>query len=80
MLKIRLKRCGRKKHPIYRIVVMQSKSYRDGKPIKELGMYNPFTKEFKLDPVLTSYYIENGAKPTKTIENLLKKISFIKVK
>jgi small subunit ribosomal protein S16 len=40
MLKIRLKRCGRKKSPTYRIVLMPSQSKRDGRVIEELGYYN----------------------------------------
>ena len=48
MLKMRFKRCGRKRQPMYRIVVMQATQPRDGKAIRELGFYNPLTKETKL--------------------------------
>ena len=49
MLKMRFKRCGRKRQPTYRIVVMSDTTKRDGKTIQELGFYNPITKEIKLD-------------------------------
>ena len=45
MLKMRLKRCGRKRLPIYRVVIMKAAARRDGKAIQELGFYNPLTKE-----------------------------------
>ena len=49
MVKIRLKRLGYKKNPTYRIVVINDLQKREGKPICELGHYNPKTKEMKLD-------------------------------
>ena len=49
MLKIRLKRLGAKKAPSYRIIVINSTTKREGKPIQELGYYNPKTKVMKLD-------------------------------
>ena len=49
MLKIRLKRLGAKKAPTYRIIVINSTTKREGKPIEELGHYNPKTKEMKLN-------------------------------
>ena len=45
MLKIRLKRLGAKKAPTYRVIVINSTTKREGKPIEELGYYNPKTKE-----------------------------------
>ena len=44
MLKIRLKRIGRKKRPSYRLVILENKARRNGKPIEEVGFYNPITK------------------------------------
>ena len=49
MLKMRLKRCGKKRQASYKIVIMPSTSKRDGREIKYLGFYNPITKELKLD-------------------------------
>ena len=71
MLKMRLKRIGRKRQPTYRLVVMPSTSKRDGRPIYELGFYNPITKEIKLDFENIIKNLNNGVQPTKTIRNLL---------
>ena len=49
MLKIRLKRLGAKKDPSYRVIVINSTTKREGRPIQELGHYNPKTKVMKLD-------------------------------
>ena len=49
MLKLRLKRIGRKRAPSYRLVIMESKSRRDGRPVDEVGYYNPITKVGKFD-------------------------------
>ena len=46
MLKLRLKRGGRKGQPAYRVVIMESNSRRDGRPIEDLGYYNPISKKF----------------------------------
>lgn len=73
MLKLRLKRCGRKKQPFYKIVVMTNNSRRDGYAIEELGFYNPQTKNFKLDETRTNIRLEQGVQPTKTLKFLLKK-------
>ena len=61
MLKLRLKRCGRKKQPSYRLVVMLSHSRRDGRPIDEVGYYNTiklFWTTIKKNPLrlLTYFY------------------------
>jgi len=49
MLKFRLKRTGRKRQPSYRLVVMESTSRRNGRPIDEVGYYSPITKKLYLD-------------------------------
>lgn len=65
MLKIRMKRLGAKKVPTYRIVVVNSTSKRDGKPIQELGHYNPKTKVMMLDVEGAKDWMNKGAQPTK---------------
>ena len=57
MLKIRLKRAGRKGKPFYRIVLMESLSKRDGKAIEELGYYDPIKKVIEFDKILLSKYL-----------------------
>ncbi len=73
MLKIRLKRTGRKNTPFYRIVLMENLSKRDGKAIAELGYYNPLTKEIKFDTINLHKYINCGAYPTDTVRHLIYK-------
>lgn len=72
MLRIRLKRTGAKKSPSYRIVVINSASKREGRPIQELGYYNPKTKVMKLDLASAQDWVKKGAQPTETVEYLMK--------
>jgi small subunit ribosomal protein S16 len=78
MLKLRLKRTGRKRSPSYRLVVMESLTRRDGRPIEELGYYNPITKQYKFDIEKIKKRLSDGAKPTETVTFLLKKAEIIK--
>lgn len=71
MVKIRLKRIGYKKNPTYRIVVINDVQKREGRPICELGFYNPKTKEMKLDKALALDWISKGAKPSETAQYLI---------
>lgn len=71
MLKLRLKRLGRKKAPVYRIIVINSTTKREGKPIQELGYYDPKTKVMKLDKVTALDWIKKGAQPTDTVKYLI---------
>lgn len=74
MLKIRLKRYGRKKQAIYRIIVIDSKKRRDGRALEEVGFYNPFTKETRININTIENKIKKGAQLTKTVANLIKNI------
>ena len=71
MVKIRLKRLGYKKNPTYRIVVINDSQKREGRPICELGHYNPKTKEMKLDKETALEWISKGAKPSETVQYLI---------
>lgn len=71
MLKIRLKRLGAKKSPAYRIIVINSTTKREGKPIQELGHYNPKTKVMKLDKETALDWVKKGAQPTETVQYLI---------
>lgn len=75
MVKIRLKRIGAKKNPFYRVVVADARSPRDGKFIEEIGTYNPMVAEktFTIKADRVEYWLANGAQPTDTVKNLLKK-------
>ena len=72
MLKIRLKRTGAKKTPSYRIVVIDSAAKREGRPVQELGHYNPKTKEMKFDLASAQEWVKKGAQPTETVAYLMK--------
>ena len=71
MLKIRLKRLGAKKNPTYRIIVINSTTKREGRPVQELGFYNPKTKEMKFDLVSAQEWVKKGAQPTDTVKYLM---------
>nr|YP_010865178.1 ribosomal protein S16 [Campylaephora boydenii]WGT74190.1 ribosomal protein S16 [Campylaephora boydenii] len=73
MLKIRLKRLGRKKQASYRIIVIDSKKRRDGKAIEEVGFYNPLTKETKINIESIQNRVKQGAQLTLTVKYLLNK-------
>nr|QUE28887.1 ribosomal protein S16 [Porphyropsis coccinea] len=77
MIKIRLKRFGRKKLASYRIVIMNATSKRDGRPIEEVGFYNPITKEIRLSTESITQWLKFGAKPTVTVQHLLQKAGII---
>ena len=73
-VKIRLRRMGQKRNPIYRIVVADSKSPRDGKFIEEIGTYDP-TKdpsEFHVNEELAKKWLANGAQPTEVVGKIFK--------
>jgi small subunit ribosomal protein S16 len=73
VVKIRLKRVGAKKAPIYRIIVTDSRNRRDGMPIEEVGLYNPKTKELKLNKEAVEKWMKNGAQASETVASLIRK-------
>lgn len=77
MLKLRLKRIGRKRAPSYRLVIMENTSRRDGRPVDEVGYYNPISKQYKFDSEKIEKWLSYGAKPTETVFHLLKKANII---
>jgi small subunit ribosomal protein S16 len=72
--KIRLARVGSKKNPIYRVVVADSRSPRDGKFIEIVGRYNPQTQPstIELDEAKVKDWISKGAQPTDSVQKLMK--------
>jgi len=71
MLRIRLTRRGKNKFATYRIVVAEHSAPIKGKFIADLGMYNPHTKEFRIDKDLLATWSAKGAKPSVTLHNLM---------
>ena len=79
MVKIRLRRMGAKKAPFYRVVVADSRFARDGRFIEEIGYYDP-TKEpsvVKIDAEKAKQWLDNGAQPTDTVRESLKKAAVL---
>ena len=77
MLKLRLKRIGRKRSPSYRLVIMEHSSRRDGRPIEEVGYYNPISKNYKFNQEKIKKWLGYGVKPTESVLHLLKKADII---
>ena len=77
MLKLRLKRIGRKRSPSYRLVVMENTTRRDGRPVEEVGYYDPIAKKYKFDTDKIKKWLSYGVKPTETVFHLLKKADII---
>ena len=74
-VKIRMKRVGAKNAPVFRIVVADGRSPRDGKFIEELGTYLPLKKgeNFTLDLERAKYWLSKGAQPSETVASFIKK-------
>lgn len=75
MLSIRLRRAGSTKKPHYRVVVADSRAWRDGRFVEILGHYDPRKSPaiVKIDAERAKYWIEKGAQPSETVKSLLKK-------
>nr|YP_009940768.1 ribosomal protein S16 [Bontia daphnoides]QOC69682.1 ribosomal protein S16 [Bontia daphnoides] len=78
MVKLRLKRCGRKQRAVYRIVAIDVRSRREGKDLRKVGFYDPMKNQTYLNVPLILYFFEKGAQPTGTVQNLLKKAEVFK--
>jgi len=77
MLKLRLKRLGRKHAPSYRLVIIKNSAKRDGKPIEEVGYYNPISKQYNFNEIKIKKWLAYGVQPTKTTLSLLKKFQIV---
>jgi small subunit ribosomal protein S16 len=75
MVKIRLARHGGKKHPVYRIVVANSESPRNGRFIEQVGLYDPNTTPVKITFKATKLkaWLSKGAQPTQTVSQLIRR-------
>ena len=77
--KIRLKRFGTKKRPFYRIVVMDSRTPRDGRALDEVGLYHPIAtdeEQVRFDDEKVRAWLQKGAQPTETVRKLLNRNNF----
>ena len=75
MLSIRLRRTGTTKRPYYRVVVADSRAWRDGRFVEILGHYDPRRNPavVKIDSERAQYWIGKGARPSDTVRSLLKR-------
>lgn len=80
MVKLRLRRMGKKGQPFYRIVAADSKSPRDGKFIEEIGTYNPVKADapVTLNKEAALRWLSNGAQPTDTVRSILSREGVMK--
>jgi len=79
MVKIRLRRVGRKKRPSYRVVVADARSPRDGAFIETIGHYDPLTDPptIVINEEKALKWLHQGAQPTETVTRLLNKLGII---
>ena len=75
MLRIRLRRMGKKKTPSYRMVVVDSRAPRNGAYIEQVGFYNPLTDtpEVNIEEEKVLKWLRNGASPSRPVEQMLQK-------
>ncbi|ATZ21784.1 30S ribosomal protein S16 [Mesoplasma tabanidae] len=78
MVKIRLKRIGKKQAPFYRIVAADSRVNRNGQYIELIGTFDPLKSEIKINNELALKWLQNGAQPTETVRELLSKQGVMK--
>ncbi|MGI0490706.1 MAG: 30S ribosomal protein S16 [Alkalinema sp. CACIAM 70d] len=77
MLKLRLKRFGKKRGASYRIVVAPSTSRRDGRPIAEVGFHDPRANETRLNEEAIADWLKKGVQPTDTVRSILTKANLL---
>nr|YP_009582664.1 ribosomal protein S16 [Eriachne agrostidea]YP_009582830.1 ribosomal protein S16 [Eriachne avenacea]YP_009582996.1 ribosomal protein S16 [Eriachne basedowii]YP_009583494.1 ribosomal protein S16 [Eriachne melicacea]QBL02624.1 ribosomal protein S16 [Eriachne agrostidea]QBL03039.1 ribosomal protein S16 [Eriachne avenacea]QBL03122.1 ribosomal protein S16 [Eriachne avenacea]QBL03288.1 ribosomal protein S16 [Eriachne basedowii]QBL04284.1 ribosomal protein S16 [Eriachne melicacea] len=76
MVKLRLKRCGRKQRAVYRIVAIDVRSRREGRDLRKVGFYDPIKNQTCLNVPVILYFLEKGAQPTRTVYDILRKAEF----
>nr|QBE86632.1 ribosomal protein S16 [Froelichia latifolia] len=73
MVKLRLKRCGRKQRAVYRIVAIDVRSRREGRDLQKVGFYDPIKNQTYLNVPAILNFLEKGAQPTETVYDILKR-------
>nr|WCD66948.1 ribosomal protein S16 [Impatiens morsei] len=77
MVKLRLKRCGRKQ-AVYRIVAIDVRFRREGRDLRKVGFYDPIKNQTYLNIPAILYFFEKGTQPTGTVQDILKKAEIVK--
>nr|QRW36709.1 ribosomal protein S16 [Mesostemma dichotomum var. lanceolatum]QVL27495.1 ribosomal protein S16 [Mesostemma dichotomum var. lanceolatum] len=78
MVKLRLKRCGRKQRAVYRIVAIDVRLRREGRDLQKVGFYDPIKNKTYLNVPAILYFIQKGAQPTETVYDILKRAAIFK--
>lgn len=77
MVKLRLKRYGRKQQPSYRIIAIDASSRREGRALKEVGFYDPIKDRTHLDLTSIRVLLKQGAQPSDTVRHILQKTGIL---
>lgn len=77
MVKLRLKRYGRKQHPSYRIIAIDARCRREGKALKQVGFYDPIKDQTYLDANNIKILLNQGAQPSDTVYHILQKAGLL---
>uniref|UniRef100_UPI0030DFADD2 ribosomal protein S16 n=1 Tax=Acer campbellii TaxID=290842 RepID=UPI0030DFADD2 len=77
MVKLRLKRCGRKQ-AVYRIVAIDARSRREGRDLQKVGFYDPINNQTHLNLPAILDFLDKGAQPTGTVHDISKKAGIFK--
>nr|YP_005089397.1 ribosomal protein S16 [Silene noctiflora]AEC04147.1 ribosomal protein S16 [Silene noctiflora]WFF47144.1 ribosomal protein S16 [Silene noctiflora] len=78
MVKLRLKRCGRKQRAVYRIVAIDVRSRREGRDLQKVGFYDPIKNQTYLNVPAILDFLQKGAQPTETVYDILKRAEVFK--
>nr|QBC71971.1 ribosomal protein S16 [Gisekia sp. GY-2019] len=78
MVKLRLKRCGKKQRAVYRIVAIDVRSRREGRDLCKVGFYDPIKNQTYLNVPAILYFLEKGAQPTETVYDILNRGGVLK--
>nr|QZP42909.1 ribosomal protein S16 [Acer pentaphyllum] len=78
MVKLRLKRCGRKQRAVYRIVAIDARSRREGRDLRKVGFYDPINNQTHLNIPAILDFLDKGAQPTGTVHDISKKAGVFK--
>ena len=73
-VRIRLKRTGTRNASCFRVEVMDQRSSRDGRSIETIGFYDPRNKEERIDLERVDYWVGNGAQPSETVEQIIRRV------
>nr|YP_009764659.1 ribosomal protein S16 [Canavalia cathartica]YP_009940705.1 ribosomal protein S16 [Canavalia gladiata]QIS94936.1 ribosomal protein S16 [Canavalia cathartica]QNZ92651.1 ribosomal protein S16 [Canavalia gladiata] len=73
MVKLRLKRCGKKQRAVYRIVAIDVRSRREGRYLRKVGFYDPIKNQTYFNIPVILYFLEKGAQLTGTVQDISKK-------